>query len=115
MKKFSIKNNNDNEKTSLIDKSEIINRETSDSAGKKSLKSNNKLVINFTVFISVMIMAFGILLCYPKIKAISNDEKRTPYEDYNLLRSIDNSSFILYKDIIEKQSPEKKTLEDIYI
>lgn len=115
MKKFSIKKNNDNEKTSLIDKSEIINRENEDSVAKKSLKSNNRLVINFTVFISVMIMAFGILLCYPKIKAISNNEKRTPYEDYNLLRSIDNSSFILYKDIIEKQSAEKKILEDIYI
>ena len=115
MKKFSIKKNNDNEKTSLIDNSEFVNKDSTDTENKNILKSNNKSVINFTVFISVMIMAFGIMFFYPRIKTISNNEKRTPYEDYNLLNSIDHSSFILYKDMVEKQSEDKKTLEDIYI
>ena len=106
------KNNND-----LIDNitenREIYNEESQNN--KKIVKSSNKLIINLTVFISILIMSFGIIFFYPKIKTISNNEKRTPYEDYDLLEDINNCSFILYKDIVEKQSGSEKSLEEIYI
>ena len=82
---------------------------------QKIVKRSNKFIINFTVFISILIISFGIIFFYPKIKIISNNEKKTPYEDYELLRDIDSCSFVLYKDIVEKQSGAEKSLEEIYI
>lgn len=113
MKKFRIgKLKNDNE-DSFEDKTEVIKNGNDNM--KNNNRGNNKLIINFTAFISILIMAFGIMLCYPKIKEISNNEDRTPYEDHNLLRNIDNCTLVLYKDIVEKQSGSEKSLEEIYI
>ncbi|MGN0144089.1 MAG: sensor histidine kinase, partial [Clostridium sp.] len=81
---------------------------------KKSI-NNNKLLINITVFISILVMSFGILLYYPKIKEISNSQNNTPYDDCNLLQNISNCSFVLYKDIVEKTSGSEKSIESIYI
>lgn len=115
MKKFSSQKINDAENKSAEDLHQFQDGINLKNNIKKSIKSDNKLLINFTVFISIMIMAFGIIFCYPRIREISNNEHRTPYEDYNLLNSIADSSFVLYKDVVEKQSGNEKSLEDIYI
>ncbi len=113
LKKFKIgKLKNDN-KDSFEDKTVVIKNINDDM--KDNTRGNNKIIINFVAFISIMLMAFGIMFCYPKIKDISNNEHRTPYEDYNLLRNIDNCTLVLYKDIIEGKSGDGKSLEDIYI
>lgn len=113
LKKFRIGKLKTNNEDSFEDKTEVI-KNGNDNL-KNNNRGNNKLIINFTAFISILIMAFGIMLCYPKIKEISNNEDRTPYEDYNLLRNIDNCTLVLYKDIVEKQSGSEKSLEEIYI
>lgn len=113
MKKFRIGKLKTNNEDSFEDKTEVIKNGNDNM--KNNNRGNNKLIINFTAFISILIMAFGIMLCYPKIKEISNNEDRTPYEDYNLLRNIDNCTLVLYKDIVEKQSGSEKSLEEIYI
>ena len=113
MKKFRIGKLKTNNEDSFEDKTEVIKNGNDNM--KNNNRGNNKLIINFTAFISILIMAFGIMLCYSKIKEISNNEDRTPYEDYNLLRNIDNCTLVLYKDIVEKQSGSEKSLEEIYI
>lgn len=115
MKKFRNQKINDAENKSSEDLHQFEDGSNLGSNMKKSIGTDNILLINFTIFISIMIMAFGIIFCYPKIKEISNNEHRTPYEDYNLLNSIANSSFVLYKDVVEKQSGNEKSIEDIYI
>lgn len=114
MKRFNKLNKDNNELTEEI--TENIERDNENLANNnKRIKKDNKFIINVIAFISILIMSFGIIFFYPKIKIISNNEKRTPYEDYNLLSDIDSCSFLLYKDIVEKQSESEKSLEEIYI
>ena len=115
MKKFRNKKINYNENESAENLHQFEDGSNLDNNMKKSIRNNNKLLINLTVFISIMIMAFGIMFCYPKIKEISNNENRTPYEDYSLLNNIADSSFVIYKDVVEKQSGAQKSIEEVYI
>ena len=109
MKKFRSRKINDDENKSYEDIDSLENN------NKKIIRNNKKLIINFIVFLSIMIMGFGIIFSYSKIRDVSNNENKTPYEDYDLLNSIADSSFVIYKDVVKKQSGTEKSIENIYI
>ena len=82
------------------------------------LKNNKKSYsINIIAIIVMFVLSIGIFSMYPLIKDISKQDsvKSSPYEDYNLLRKIHKSSYVLYKNILEKQQAEELTYDKVYI
>ena len=82
------------------------------------LKNNKKSYsINIIAIIVMFILSMGIFSCYPLIKDMSKKDvvKVSPYEDYNLLRQIHRSSYVLYKDVLEKEQGKDLTYNNIYI
>lgn len=82
------------------------------------LKSNKKSYsINIIAIIVMFVLSIGIFSMYPLIKDISKQDsvKSSHYEDYNLLRKIHKSSYVLYKNILEKQQAEELTYDKVYI
>lgn len=82
------------------------------------LKSNKKSYsINIIAIIVMFVLSIAIFSMYPLIKDISKQDsvKSSPYEDYNLLRKIHKSSYVLYKNILEKQQAEELTYDKVYI
>ena len=80
------------------------------------LKNNKKsYVTNILAFIILIIMSIGIFSLYPKIKEVAKEEPSVPYENYEILRSIYRSNYVLYKDILEQGNGENLTGDKIYI
>ena len=80
------------------------------------LKNNKKSnVTNIVAFIIFIIMSIGIFSLYPKIKEMAKEEPSVPYENYEILRSIYRSNYVLYKDILEQGNGENLTGDKIYI
>jgi len=80
------------------------------------LKNNKKsYVTNILAFIILIIMSIGIFSLYPKIKEVAKEEPSVPYENYEILRSIYRSNYVLYKDILEQGNCENLTGDKIYI
>lgn len=80
------------------------------------LKSNKKIyVTNIVAFLILILMSIGIFGLYPKIKEWAKGEPSVPYENYEILRGIYRSNYVLYKDILEQQSGEELTGNQIYI
>lgn len=82
------------------------------------LKSNKKSYsINIIAIIVMFVLSIGIFSMYPLIRDISKHDsvRSSPYEDYNLLRKIHKSSYVLYKNILEKQQVEEVTYDKVYI
>lgn len=106
MKKFKFSRNDKvDTKTEEIKSSQVL----------VNLQKDDRFTINIIAFVLMMIMAFGIIMFYPKLIDISKEQKSSPYEDYNLMENIRQSDLIIYKDMVEKTSESEKSLEDIYI
>nr|WP_026889799.1 sensor histidine kinase [Clostridium beijerinckii] len=80
------------------------------------MKSSKKsYVTNLVAFTILIIMAFSIFGFYPKIKEWSKGEPSPPYEDYELMRTIYQSNYVLYKDLLNQTSQEELSADKIYI
>lgn len=83
-----------------------------------NLKSNKKSYsISIIAIIVMFALSIGIFSIYPLIKDMSKHDvvKVSPYEDYNLLRQIHKSSYVLYKDVLEKEQGKDLDYDNIYI
>ncbi|AWK53093.1 sensor histidine kinase [Clostridium beijerinckii] len=77
--------------------------------------SKKSYVTNMVAFIILIIMSIGIFSLYPKIKEVAKEEPSVPYENYEILRSIYRSNYVLYKDILDQENGEELTGDKIYI
>lgn len=81
------------------------------------LKSNKKLIkLNIIAIIVLIMTSLSIVSLYPLIKNnIKTEHKNSPYENYELLRKINQTSYTIYKSILEKKSGQELTYEDVYV
>ena len=75
----------------------------------------NKRNINIIVIIVLVIISIGIMLFYPKLKECAKMDKTQIYEDHYFLDKIYNSSYMLYKDVLEHQKGSEISIEEAYI
>ncbi|AOR23572.1 sensor histidine kinase [Clostridium taeniosporum] len=81
----------------------------------KSINRNPYFINIITILILVM-TSIGIISFYPKMGDLAQNTKvSSPYEDYNLLREIHNSSYVLYKDLLEKEQGNNLKFSNVYI
>ena len=80
------------------------------------LKNNSKsLKINIIAILILIITSFGIISLYPLIKENGKENPSSPYENYDILKRINQTSYTLYKDILEKQSSTELTYDEVYV
>lgn len=80
------------------------------------LKNNSKsLKLNIIAILILVITSFGIISLYPQIKWLGKDDMPSPYENKQILERINQTSYTLYKDILEKQNSTKLTYEEVYV
>lgn len=81
----------------------------------KLKSSKNLYITNLVAFTILIIMSIGIFNFYPKIKELSKGEPSHPYEDYELMRTMYQSNYVLYKDLLGQSSQEELSADKIYI
>lgn len=81
----------------------------------KLKNSKKSYVTNLVAFLILIIMSIGVFGLYPKIKEWSKKAPSVPYENYDLLRSIYTSNYVLYKDLLEQKNGEELAGNQIYI
>ena len=80
------------------------------------LKNTNKPIkLNIIAMLILVIASFGIISLYPLIKESGKDNHSSSYENYNILKRINQTSYTLYKDILEKQSSKELTYDEAYV
>lgn len=80
------------------------------------LKNNKNIYfVNLTAFIILIIISMGIFSIYPNIKGWAKEESISSYEDYDFLRTVYKSNFVLYKELLGQASQEELTGGKIYI
>ncbi|MDR5587816.1 sensor histidine kinase [Clostridium aquiflavi] len=82
------------------------------------MKSINKspYIINIIAILIVIMTSIGIISFYPTIEKVSQKaEPSSPYEEYNMLKEIYDSSYVLYKDLLEKEQDKSLNFSEVYI
>ncbi|WP_394875680.1 sensor histidine kinase [Clostridium neonatale] len=78
--------------------------------------SNKKNInINIIAIILLVIISGGIMLFYPKLKECAKMDKTQIYEDNYFLDKIYDSSYMLYKDVLEHKKGSEISIEEAYI
>ena len=63
----------------------------------------------------LVITSLGIISLYPLIKEHGKDNHSSPYENYDILKRMNQTSYTLYKDILEKQSSKELSYDEAYV
>ena len=80
------------------------------------LKNNSKsLKFNIIAILILVVTSLGIINSYPLIKKAGKDNSSTPYENNDLLTKINQTSYTLYKNILEKQNGAELTYDEAYV
>ncbi len=82
------------------------------------MKDINKkpYIINIIAILIVIMTSIGIISFYPIIGKVSQKtEPSSPYEEYNMLKEIYDSSYVLYKDYLEKEQDKSLNFSEVYI
>ncbi len=82
------------------------------------MKSINKspYIINIIAILIVIMTSIGIISFYPTIEKVSQKaEPSSPYEEYNMLKEIYDSNYVLYKDLLEKEQDKSLNFSEVYI
>ncbi len=82
------------------------------------MKNINKkpYIINIMAILIVIMTSIGIISFYPIIGKVSQKtEPSSPYEEYNMLKEIYDSSYVLYKDFLEKEQDKSLNFSEVYI
>ena len=80
------------------------------------LKNISKsLKINIIAIIILVVTSFGIISSYPLVKQYGKNNISSPYENNAILERINQTSYTLYKDILEKQSGTELTYDEAYV
>ena len=80
------------------------------------MKNTNKPIkLNIIAILILVATSFVIISLYPLIKELGNDNASSPYENYEILERINQTSYILYKDILEKQNSVELTYDEAYV
>lgn len=80
------------------------------------MKNTNKPIkLNIIAMLILVITSFGIISLYPLIKESGKDNHSSSYENYDILKRINQTSYTLYKDILEKQSSKELTYDEAYV
>jgi len=81
----------------------------------KLKNSKKSYVTNIVAFLILIITSIGIVNLYPKIKEWAKEEPSVPYENYEILRAINSSNYVLYKDLLQQGNVEEIAGDKIYI
>ena len=80
------------------------------------LKNTNKPIkLNIIAMLILVITSLGIISLYPLIKEHGKDNHSSPYENYDILKRMNQTSYTLYKDILEKQSSKELSYDEAYV
>ncbi|BCZ46772.1 two-component sensor histidine kinase [Clostridium gelidum] len=80
------------------------------------LKNISKPIkLNIIAILVLVLTSFGIISSYPLIKNIGKDNSSSPYENNDILKIINQTSYILYKDSLEKQNGADLTYDEVYV
>jgi hypothetical protein len=80
------------------------------------LKNTNKPIkLNIIAMLIFVITSFGIISLYPLIKESGKNNHSSSYGNYDILKRINQTSYTLYKDILEKQSSKELTYDEAYV
>ena len=80
------------------------------------LKNNNKTVkFNIIAILILVVTSFGIISLYPLVKENGKNNLSSPYENNDILKRINQTSYTLYKGILEKQNGAELTYDEAYI
>ncbi len=80
------------------------------------LKSSKKnYLLSTVVFILVILTSVGLVASYPRIAKLANEKEKPPYyEDYYFQMDLFKGSFVLYKDLLEKEQNRDISSEEIF-
>jgi signal transduction histidine kinase len=81
----------------------------------KLKNSKKSYVTNLEAFTILIIMSMVIFNYNPNKKEWSKGEPSPPYEDYELMRTMYQSNYVLYKDLLGQTSQEELSADKIYI
>lgn len=77
--------------------------------------NKKKININIISIVLLIIISFGIMLFYPKLKECAKKDKTEMYEDHYFLGKLYDSSYMLYKDVLEYKKGSKISIEEAYV
>ena len=77
--------------------------------------SSKSLKLNIIAILILVVTSFGIISLYPQIKWLGKADMPSPYENNQILERINQTSYALYKDILEKQNGTELTYEEVYV
>ena len=80
------------------------------------LKSSKKdYLLSTIVFILVILTSVSLVASYPRIAKLANEKEKPPYyENYYFQMDLFKGSFVLYKDILEKEQNRDISSEEIF-
>ena len=81
----------------------------------KLKSSKNNYFLSVIVYILVIMTSIGLVASYPRIAKLANEkEKPSYYEDYNFQMDLYKGSFVLYKDLLEKEQNKDIPADEIF-
>ncbi|MDI9218194.1 sensor histidine kinase [Clostridium tertium] len=79
----------------------------------KSSKYN--YFLSAIVYILVIMTSIGLVASYPRISKLANEKEKPSYfEDYNFQMDLYKGSFVLYKDLLEKEQNKDIPADEIF-
>ncbi|WP_195429714.1 sensor histidine kinase [Clostridium sp. D46t1_190503_E9] len=81
----------------------------------KLKSSKNNYFLSAIVYILVIMTSIGLVASYPRIAKLANEKEKPSYfEDYNFQMDLYKGSFVLYKDILEKEQDKDIPADEIF-
>ncbi|WP_291652996.1 sensor histidine kinase [Clostridium sp.] len=81
----------------------------------KLKSSKNNYFFSVIVYILVIMTSIGLVASYPRIAKLANEKEKPPYfEDYNFQMDLYKGSFVLYKDLLEKEQNKDISADEIF-
>ncbi|MCR1950378.1 sensor histidine kinase [Clostridium sp. DSM 100503] len=81
----------------------------------KLKSSKNNYFLSAIVYILVIMTSIGLVASYPRIAKLANEKEKPSYfEDYNFQMDLYKGSFVLYKDILEKEQNKDIPADEIF-
>ncbi|MCE5221958.1 MAG: hypothetical protein LLF98_12040 [Clostridium sp.] len=88
------------------------NNETNSNVNKQYKKP---YLVNIIAFLIIIAFSVGILSIYPTIKEKAKANISSPYENYEILKRINQTNYILYKNILDKEESKELTYDETYV
>ena len=81
----------------------------------KLKSSKNNYFLSVIVYILVIMTSIGLVASYPRISKLANEKEKPSYfEDYNFQMDLYKGSFVLYKDLLEKEQNKDIPADEIF-